>query len=206
MTINTEDLINSIMASFDRIDFIRTEDIPNLDLYMDQVTGFIDSHLKNTARYHGEERILTKTMINNYAKNDLLPPPEKKKYNKEHIIILIFIYYFKNILSINDIQNMLHPITEKYFGKDGDITVSEIYDKVISLEKDQLEGLKRDVLEKYKTAQSCFEEAGEDQEFLQTFCFICLLTYDVYVKKLLIEKMIDGYMESNGQQDKKKEK
>ena len=84
MTINTEDLINSIIESLGRIDYIKPEDIPNIDLYMDQVTTFMDRKLKNTTRNPSEDKILTKTMINNYAKNDLLPPPVKKKYTKEH--------------------------------------------------------------------------------------------------------------------------
>ena len=79
MTIDTKDLLNSIMASFDRIGHIRPEDIPNIDLYMDQVTTFMDRKLKNTTRNPDNDKILTKTMINNYANNDLLPPPVKKK-------------------------------------------------------------------------------------------------------------------------------
>ncbi len=59
-----------------------------------------------------DDKILTKTMINNYAKNNLLPPPVKKKYSKEHLLVMIFIYYFKNFLSIKDIETMLTPITE----------------------------------------------------------------------------------------------
>ena len=83
MTIDTEDLLNSIMASLDRIAFVRSGDIPNIDLYMDQVTTFMDRNLANTTRFKNEDKVLTKTMINNYAKNDLLPPPIKKKYSKE---------------------------------------------------------------------------------------------------------------------------
>ena len=71
------------------------DELPKLELYMDQVTTFMDERLKSTARYPGEDKILTKTMINNYAKNDLLPPPVRKKYSKEHVLLLIFIYYFK---------------------------------------------------------------------------------------------------------------
>ena len=67
MTLDTEDLSNSIMQSLGRIRFIKPEDIPSIDLYMDQVTSFIDSRLRNTARYQEKERILTKSMINNYA-------------------------------------------------------------------------------------------------------------------------------------------
>ena len=99
MTINTNDMLNSILESISRIDYIHPGDIPNIDLYMDQVTTFMDAQLKSTKRYK-DDKILTKTMINNYAKNNLLPPPVKKKYTKEHVLVLIFIYYFKNILAI----------------------------------------------------------------------------------------------------------
>ncbi len=192
MTINTEDLINSILASFDRISYIKSEDIPNIDLYMDQVTTFMDKKLKNTTRYPQEDKILTKTMINNYAKNDLLPPPLKKKYTKEHLLLLIFIYYYKGILSINDIQTLLKPITDKYFGTDEAFDLEHIYDEVFGLEDEQLESLKADVIEKFKVSQTTFGDAPEeDKEFLQTFSFICVLGFDVYVKKLLIEKLID---------------
>ena len=107
MTIDREDLLNSILKSLDRIEYIKLEDIPNIDLYMDQVTTFMEEHLRSTVRYPGEDKILTKTMINNYAKNNLLPPPVKKKYSKEHVLLLIFIYYYKGILTINDIQALL---------------------------------------------------------------------------------------------------
>ena len=93
MTIKTEDLLNSILGSLDRIAYIKADDIPNIDLYMDQVTTFMESRLKSSTRHPGEDKILTKTMINNYAKNDLLPPPKKKKYSREHVLLLIFIYY-----------------------------------------------------------------------------------------------------------------
>ena len=112
MTISTEDLLNSIMESFDRIDYIKTADIPNIDLYMDQVTTFMDHRLKSTTRQE-TDKILTKTMINNYAKNDLLPPPVKKKYSKDHLLVLIFIYYFKGFLSISDIQELLQPFFQE---------------------------------------------------------------------------------------------
>ena len=106
MTIDTNDLLNSILSSISRIDYIKPEDIPNIDLYMDQVTTFMEESLRSTKRYT-DDKILTKTMINNYAKNNLLPPPVKKKYSREHVLVMIFIYYFKNILSIKDIETIL---------------------------------------------------------------------------------------------------
>ena len=74
----------------------------------------MDEHLAGTKR-RDEDKILTKTMINNYSKNNLLPPSVKKKYSKEHVLLLIFIYYFKSILSIKDIETVLAPLRDKYF-------------------------------------------------------------------------------------------
>lgn len=204
MTINTEDLLNSIMASFDRIDYIKSEDIPNIDLYMDQVTTFMDSRMREKTRNPQEDKILTKTMINNYAKNELLPPPVKKKYSKEHMLVLIFIYYFKSFLSIGDIQNLLNPLTERFFGKSGEFDLTKVYDEVFCWEDKQVEVLKKDVTERFKAAQASFTDAPEDsQEFLQYFSFICLLSFDVYVKKQLIEKLIDELAQKQEKQPAK---
>lgn len=191
MTIDTKDMLNSILESISRIDYIKPESIPNIPLYMDQVTTFMDAQLATSKRYE-EDKILTKTMINNYAKNDLLPPPQKKKYSKEHLLTLIFIYYFKNFLSITDIQELLGPITDKYFSGEEELTLTDIYNEVFHLEKEQIEALKQDVIQRYEISRNTFENAGEeDREFLKTFSFICMLSFDVYVKKQIIEKLID---------------
>lgn len=196
MTIDMQNLLNSILASFERIEYIKTEDIPNIDLYMDQVTTLMDSRLRTTTRNPGDDKILTKTMINNYTKNDLLPPPVKKKYSKEHVLLLIFIYYFKGILSISDIQTLLSPLGEKYFNSKGELSLEDIYNEVFSLEESYIEILKQDVVEKFQHAGETFQDAPEkDKEFLQQFAFVCMLSFDVYTKKLLIEKIIDGMQE-----------
>lgn len=193
MTLETEDLLQSILDSLDRIDYIRPDDIPDIELYMDQVTTFMDSRLKNAARNPEVDKILTKTMINNYAKNDLLPPPVRKKYSREHMLLLIFIYYFKGILSISDIQTVLKPITDRFFAGNEGLKLETIYNEVFSLEREEVEVMKQDVVRKHHKAQETFSDAAaEDQEFLQTFSFICMLSFDVYVKKMLIEKLIDS--------------
>lgn len=192
MTVDTSDMLKSIFDTFSGLDYIRPEDIPNIDLYMDQVTTFMEEHLKKTRRHPGD-KILTKTMINNYAKNDLLPPPVRKKYSREHMLLLIFIYYFKGILSISDIQTVLKPITDRFFAGNEGLKLETIYNEVFSLEREEVEVMKQDVVRKYHKAQETFSDAAaEDQEFLQTFSFICMLSFDVYVKKMLIEKLIDS--------------
>ena len=104
--------LNLILKQFSELDYVHPEDIPNIDLYVDQVTTFIESQLSSLKRDE-DEKILTKTMINNYTKNHVLPSPDKKKYSKDHVLTLILIYYLKSFLSIKDIQTLLEPITDK---------------------------------------------------------------------------------------------
>ena len=189
---SNEERLQDLLAYVDSLTRVHPSEIPGIDLYMDQVTTFMDSHL-NTSKWLGEDKILTKTMINNYAKNDLLPPPVRKKYSREHMLLLIFIYYFKGILSISDIQTVLKPITDRFFAGNEGLKLETIYNEVFSLEREEVEVMKQDVVRKYHKAQETFSNAAaEDQEFLQTFSFICMLSFDVYVKKMLIEKLIDS--------------
>lgn len=191
MTIDEKEVLKSILESISRIDYIKPEDIPSIPLYMEQVTTFMESQLKSSRRYE-DDKILTKTMINNYTKNDLIPPPDKKKYSKEHLLLMIFIYYFKNILSISDIQTLLHPITDKYFHAKEKPDLISLYQEVFSLEKAQVDRMIKNVIQTYHTSQDTFEGyPEEDREFLQQFAFICMLSFDVYVKKQIIEKMVD---------------
>ena len=206
MTINNDDLINSIIASMGRIDTISLSEIPGIDLYMDQLTSFMDERLKKTTRHPESDKILTKTMINNYAKNDLLPPPEKKKYSKDHLILLIFIYYFKSILSINDIQTLLEPLKES-FHKDSGLNLSSIYESCYELQKEALEPVIEDLKKKHARSMETFKDSDiseDERKKMQLFSFITLLSYDVYVKKLLIEKILDNIGEDSRKEKEKR--
>ena len=209
MKINMDELLDSMLEGISNMDYVRSEDIPNIELYMDQVTSFMDEQLSSSKRYD-DDKILTKTMINNYAKNDLLPPPVKKKYSKDHLLVLIFIYYFKGFLSISDIQELLQPITDRFFRKEDGLTLSDIYEEVFQMEGKEIQTLKKDVARNFEQAQKSFADADEEsRDFLQQFYFICMLSFDVYVKKLLIEKLIDemrSSRQSTEESDKEEKK
>ena len=172
---------------------------------MDQVTTFMEEHLNASKRYP-EDKILTKTMINNYAKNRLLPSPEKKKYSKEHVLLLIFIYYYKGIIPMNEIQTLLKPLTDRYFQNGQVFDLESVYKEVVVLEKEQLEDLKKDVVEKFRRAEDSFTEVtGEEQEFLQKFALICLLSFDVYMKKMIVEQLVADLADTMKAQEPEKE-
>ena len=202
---NTKQFLSDILDEFNKIDYVKPEDIPNIDLYMDQVTTFMEEHLQSSKRYP-DDKILTKTMINNYAKNDLLPPPVKKKYSKEHVLLLIFIYYYKGIIPMNEIQTLLKPLTDRYFQNGQVFDLESVYKEVVVLEKEQLEDLKKDVVEKFRRAEDSFTEVtGEEQEFLQKFALICLLSFDVYMKKMIVEQLVADLADTMKAQEPEKE-
>ncbi|MCI8509554.1 MAG: DUF1836 domain-containing protein [Lachnospiraceae bacterium] len=175
-----------------KLDYIYPEDIPSIELYMDQITTFMEKQLQGNKRYE-EDKILTKTMINNYSKNNLLPPSDKKKYSKDHIILLIYIYYLKNFLSINDIQNLLNPMTDTYFQKSDGVTMSDIYKDLFELEQQYGIHVRKSIEEVYQIANCQFEE---NEDYLKTFAMITMLSYDIYAKKQLVEKLIDSLQPS----------
>lgn len=207
MDMEDKDLLKTLLDKIKKLDYINPDDIPNIDLYMDQVTTFMDEHLKSSKRYN-EDKLLTKTMINNYTKNNLLPSPTKKKYSKEHLLLLIFIYYFKNILSISDIQGIFNPLTEKYYGGKSEIGLEEVYKEIFGYEKDQMDVFFKDVIRKYNKSKQMFQEvkSEEDKDFLNTFSFICMLSFDVYVKKQMIESLIDDCLNDKKKNNSSKEK
>ena len=190
---SSEESIMDILKKLNEIDYIDPDEIPSIDLYMDQVTTFMDEHLAACKR-QDDDKILTKTMINNYTKNNFLPPPVKKKYSKEHMYLLIFLYYFKNVLSITDIQTIFKPLTDMFYeNKSRDVSLEEIYRKIFKMERIQTDNLTKDILRRFKASQNLFPEVKNEEEadFLSRFAVICLLSFDAYMKKQLVERMID---------------
>lgn len=208
----SEYTFKDILYNIDRwikTDMIDPSDIPSIELYMDQVTTFMDKELSDTKR-HPDDKILTKTMINNYSKNDLLPPSDKKKYSKDHIILLIYIYYMKNFLSISDIKTLLTPMTDNYFessiihNKDNaSISMSDIYKGIYKIEKKYSVKLKDNIDEICKIADNEFRD---DSEYLKTFALVAMLSYDIYAKKQLIEHLIDSITPEAPNKESHKEK
>ncbi len=184
--------LNEILHQLAEIDYVHPEDIPNIDLYMDQVLTFLDQEL-GTVREATEDKAMTKTMINNYTKNQLLPPPEKKKYSRDHMLNLIFIYYFKNFLGLKDIKSILDPINEKYYGDKSGLNFFDIYSDMVGFERKVAKEVTKDIIKKYNESRETFTDQDEEsKDILQDFTFICLLSFDVFVKKMMIEQYISG--------------
>jgi hypothetical protein len=126
--------IRTILENIKEISYIKPNEIPNIDLYMDQVTTFMDQHLEKTKRY-SEDKLLTKTMINNYSKDGLLSPIKGKKYTKEQILQMLLVYEMKNTLSIGEIKRVLQNL---YALPEYDAAALErIYTHYLALKEDE---------------------------------------------------------------------
>ena len=206
MNTKTTEWIHSMLQTIS----IPSEDIPNIDLYMDQITTFMDTRLADSKRYP-DDKIITKTMVNNYTKNHLLPPSVKKKYSREHVFLFIMIYHLKNMLSISDIQSLLEPLSEHYFPKDKEsgLSLKDIYDKILSQTEDKQTSIEEEIEKDYIDYRNSFTDfplSPEEAEYLDNFSFIYGLCYDIYVRKQMIEKIIDHRREQKAPVNDKKSK
>ena len=191
----SEELVQSVLQDIEKFNI---KDLPNIDLYMDQVTTYLNNKFRKVKRYE-DDKLLTKTMINNYAKSRLLPPPEKKKYSKDHILTLVLIFFFKNIISINDVTTILTPLLEHHFHNDE----QPLEDIITSfLDYAQNNDMSMPISEKLQESLKIFDNYnGEDKEYLQTLGLISILSYDMFVRKMIVERLIDSLPQNESEKE-----
>ena len=87
----------------------RWDELPNIDLYIDQLVSFLEQYLAGYIKNDNEkeEKIITKTMINNYVKHKAIKAPVNKKYNKGHMASLFVIFILKEVYSIHEIEKLI---------------------------------------------------------------------------------------------------
>ncbi len=110
-----QELLNDLHRHMSRAE-IPPEKIPDIDLYMDQITTLLDVELEENKRTD-KDKIMTKTMINNYSKDGLLKRIKGKKYSKEHILMMLIIYNFKQSMSVQDIGRIIDGLNPKISGE-----------------------------------------------------------------------------------------
>ena len=197
---DVEYIVNKILSGFT---VTRADEIPAIDLYMDQVLTFMGERLRRTARKSDADKLLTKTMINNYVKNKVMIPPVKKKYGRDHILLLMVIYYMKNFLAIDDIRKIVGPVSDKYarpttksaeqqIGRKRRYSMTDVYTEVFEYvirDVARFPGAVQEILD--ETANAFTKAPEEDREMLRRFNVICQLSAEIYLRKLLIDKLLD---------------
>lgn len=186
----SEDIVKEILDKVQRFNF---DDIPDLDLYMDQVTTYINKKFEASKRQE-DDKLLTKTMINNYTKSKLLPAPDKKKYSKDHILALGLIFFFKNVISISDVTTVMEPIFRNYFHSQ-ETPLENLINNFIEFV--QREDMSDSILNEFKDVNTIFEGTTSSEEKAKTLAIIGVLSYDMFIRKIIVERLIDSLSEEN---------
>lgn len=187
------ELINELSL----LDDIKVSDIPDMNLYMEQVTTFIDDKLGHLKRAEND-KILTKTMINNYTKSGLLMPSKNKKYNKQHVILLVLIYYMKQILSINDIHTLFAPILNDIESEDDDvISIDDIYSTFLEIKQKEFEDYADIFTDRFNLIDEKISGVdNENKSKAELFLIVIMLIAQADAQKRLAEKIIDKYFKN----------
>ena len=182
--------INKLLESLHLEKNIKLEDIPNVDLYVDQVVQLFENTYADTTRTD-DEKVLTKTMINNYAKGKLFIPIKNKKYSKEHMILISLIYQLKGALSINDIKSSLENINEPLINDDT-FELNTLYKDYLSLTETNVESFKQDVNKRVTEVNAgFFLRRSKLEKFLLLTSFVTMSN----MYRRLAEKLVDDLKE-----------
>ncbi len=165
---------------------------------MDQVTTLFDMKLKSLKR-DKDDKIMTKTMVNNYAKTKFFPTVKGKKYNKEQIILLEIIYNLKQSLSLSDIETILTPTMESIHKEEKTFPpMEDLYGTFLDIKQIQLENFCEDfnklnniIKEKSKELQ------GKNNKLKELILLIFTLISKANMEKRMAEKLIDNFLKDS---------
>lgn len=187
-----DELVREIIGAKD----VSLTEIPCVDLYMDQVTTFFNEKLSSLKR-NNEDKILTKTMINNYTKGKVLMPAKNKKYTNEHIILLTLIYNLKQTISISDINTIFNSIIDVKTSKDTSISLENLYNNFLDIKEVQNQEFALDVDKYSEYIKVKIEKMGkEDGELIELILMVLLLINKANMQKRMAEKLIDNFLKT----------
>lgn len=185
------DELKTLALEITDLDTIELSDIPDIDLYMDQVTTFMETKLSAYKRSK-DDKILTKTMINNYAKAKLFPAPVKKKYNRNHLMLLVIIYHLKSVLSINDIDILLKPITSELTVNAKSKTLEIVYSNFLIIQKSIKTSELGHSLANNQILQALdIDQSMKNVESIENILLVLILAVFSNTEKRLAEKVLD---------------
>mgnify|MGYP006066637459 FL=1 len=129
--------LEQIIAQAANPDRLEPDQIPELDLYIDQILMLFEDKLGDNRR-HEKDKILTKSMVNNYSKERMIRPMRGKKYTREQILQILLICSLKNMLSIGDIKRLMTVLMEEGVQAQG-------LEEIFRNDRDNQQSLRQDV-------------------------------------------------------------
>lgn len=163
-------------------------DIPDIALYMDQVIQLFEKAFNETKR-HEDEKILTKTMINNYAKGRLFYPIKNKQYTKNHIILISLIYHLKGTLMLKDIKSLLEPLNNQVV--EDKFPLETFYEEHTDLVKQLIKQVKQNMIHLSDRVSDVVEIEGPETTYIEQLHIILLFSEISQAYRRIAEKLVD---------------
>lgn len=173
---------------------IAVEEIPKIDLYIDQVIQLFDTGFSEMKR-KPDDKILTKTMINNYAKGKLFFPVSNKKYSRNHVMLISLIYQMKSALSINDVKQVLAGINDKAAQKE--IDLSRFYESYLEVQRSNEDLFKENLEQQLSRTEAESAEFGVDRDDIEKVLRIASLVHMSNLYRRAAEILVDEMAEGN---------
>ncbi|GAF64844.1 hypothetical protein BTS2_1740 [Bacillus sp. TS-2] len=186
--------IKEIINQLEMNQQIKAEDIPDLDLYMDQVIQLFERNYATSKRKE-DEKILTKTMINNYAKGKLFFPIKNKRYSKEHILLINFIYQLKGGLTLHDIKLTLESLND--LQSEGVLDLETYYETYLTVLENNTEEFKDELQEKLHSVENEMKKIDSHQDELKNVLTILSFVHMSNLYRKTAEKLIDQLLLAN---------
>ncbi|MDO4501448.1 MAG: DUF1836 domain-containing protein [Erysipelotrichaceae bacterium] len=154
------------------------EELPDFPLFAEQVINYIETNLKDY--FFNDEKIITKSMINNYVKNGFIEAPVKKKYNKDQLVVLIIISILKKTFTLDEIVLIVNQVLNIT-----DITVSYNY------YCDDLQNCLTSIFNKEEIVHTPYHHVSD------TFVYACQNVMLAVAHKIYLESLIKDRKEFN---------
>ena len=190
-----EEFVKNMIEEYISKGKIQTDDFPDMEIYMDQAETFLNREL-DIYKKGQKDKVITKTMIGNYVKHDMLPRPVNKRYSKDHLILLALIFYLKGTFQMEEIEKILRPLIDNYNSKfDDKIDLAAIYDGILEVQAAEQENLSKSVERMIEESKYRLRETAlSDDDMLELFMLIVNLSLKADAQKFLAHKLFQEYI------------
>ena len=202
-----EEYLKTQLGKLKDAGLIMTQDLPEMDLYIDQVSTvfrkFMDKLDDSLA-----EKYVTRPMINNYAKRGLIARPEGKRYTKDHMVMIAMVFYLRSIFKMEDISKIMKPLIDNYSSEYDDTISPEL---VYALAQEATENRLQEFLSGIDESVSVIKREMEDTDIaddqsMEVLILILTLAMRAEIEKYLAERLMKAYFEQPEKEKKEKPK
>lgn len=190
-----EEFIKNTIDEFVAKGRIDAASFPDMEIYMDQAETFLNRELA-VYKKSEKDKVITKTMIGNYVKHNMLPRPVNKKYSKDHLILLTLIFYMKGTFQMEEIEKIMKPLIDNYNSEfDDKIDLTALYGGILDVQAAEQETLALNIENVIKSSKYHLRETElSDDDMLELFMLIVNLSMKADAQKFLAHKLLQEYI------------